>query len=261
MPYLVGWLSGPKRTIGDRMCESTRRFESCPHRLRIIFLNTWHAGIKTKLFDFISKEVEKTDIFCFQEFDKQYFDEMAGKLPNFNGIFWTKKYINDWDFYQSLYINRSLPFEEVSKNFQAVIIKGERDLLVCNIHGVSLPGDKKDSEERLKYSKTIIDFAKIKNISTIIGGDFNLNPDTKSVKMFEEAGYRNLVEQFGIKTTRNHFAWNQAMQQQKNEGLEFFGKQYFADYVFTSPDVKVKSFEVPNIEISDHLPLILGFEI
>jgi len=34
-----------------------------------------------------------------------------------------------------------------------------------------------------------------------------------------------------------------------------------SDYVFVSLEVKVKKFEVPNIEISDHLPLILDFEM
>ena len=43
-------------------------------------------------------------------------------------------------------------------------------------------------------------------------------------------------------------------------GWKFFGKQHFADYVFVSKDVKVKKFEVPYLEISDHLPLILDFE-
>jgi hypothetical protein len=32
--YLVGWPSGLRRTLGKRVCESTRRFESCPHRNR-----------------------------------------------------------------------------------------------------------------------------------------------------------------------------------------------------------------------------------
>jgi hypothetical protein len=30
---------------------------------------------------------------------------------------------------------------------------------------------------------------------------------------------------------------------------------------FVSPEIKVKSFKVPDVEISDHLPMILDFEI
>ena len=35
--------------------------------------------------------------------------------------------------------------------------------------------------------------------------------------------------------------------------------QKFADYVFVSPDVNVESFSVPDIDISDHMPLVLEF--
>lgn len=257
----MGWLSGSRRTLGKRMGESPRRFESCPHRLRIIFLNTWHSKIKENLYKFILKQSPKIDIFCLQEFDKEFFEEMEKKLKDFNSLYWTKKYINDWDFYQSMYIKDTFKFDDVSESFQAAIIRGKTSFLVCNIHGVSLPGHKNDSEERIEQSQTIINFAKKMKMPTVIGGDFNLNPDTKSIKMFEEAGFRNLIGEYGIKATRNHFAWDQAVQQQEEGGREFFGKQLFADYVFVSPGISVKNFEVPDIEISDHLPLVLDFEI
>ena len=77
-------------------------------------------------------------------------------------------------------------------------------------------------------------------------------PNTKSIKMIKEAGYKNLIKDFGIKTTRNKLAWDQFPDEEK---------QNFADYVFVSPEIKVRKFSVPNLEISDHLPLILDFEI
>lgn len=229
--------------------------------MRVIFLNAWHAKIKEKLFNFIGKQASKTDIFCLQELDREFFDELGRKLNDFNGIYLKEKYIYDWDFHQSLYVNKKFDFKEVPGGCQAIVVRDSKDFLVCNIHGVSLPGDKNDSDERLKQSKLIIDFAKKISLPAIIGGDFNLNPDTKSIKMFETAGYRDLIKEYKIKATRNHFAWEQAERHLKEKGWEFFGEQPFADYVFTSPEVKVKDFEVPYMEISDHLPLILEFEI
>jgi len=86
----------------------------------------------------------------------------------------------------------------------------------------------------------------------VIGGDFNLMPDTESVGLFEKSGYKNLIKDFDIKTTRSSL----------NSGKYPEGDiQYFADYAFVSPEVKVKDFKVPQVEISDHLPLILEFEI
>ena len=84
----------------------------------------------------------------------------------------------------------------------------------------------------------------------MIGGDFNLAPETKSIAMLTENGYRDLIKDFKIRTTRNRLAWEMYPE----------SKQYFSDYVFASPEVKVKEFTVPENEISDHLPLILDIE-
>ena len=77
--------------------------------------------------------------------------------------------------------------------------------------------------------------------------------DTESVRMFEEAGYRNLIRDFDIKTTRNQISWDM---------WPDLPKQLWADFVFVSPDIKVKSFVVPeDDESSDHLPMILEVDL
>ena len=132
---------------------------------------------------------------------------------------------------------------------------GNKVVNLMNVHGKAHPGHKKDIPERILQSQKIIDFMADKSGPKIIGGDFNLLPDTESVKMFEKAGYKNLIKDFNIENTRNRLSWEQFQHQPD------FVKQYFADFCFVSPDVKVKSFEVPYNEVSDHLPLILDFEI
>jgi endonuclease/exonuclease/phosphatase family metal-dependent hydrolase len=84
----------------------------------------------------------------------------------------------------------------------------------------------------------------------IIGGDLNLMPDTESVRMFAANGYRDLIAEFKIPTTRNRLVWDKFPD----------SKQYYSDYVFVSPEVKVREFSVPNNEISDHLPLIVDIQ-
>ncbi len=121
----------------------------------------------------------------------------------------------------------------------------ERKLYIINVHGDSRPINKQDSEERIYQSQTIIDFLKDKAGLKIVGGDFNLFPDTQSVKMFEECGYRNLIREYNIDTTRNELAWI------------YPEKHLFADYAFVGPGVEVIDFQVPKNEISDHLPMIL----
>lgn len=74
-------------------------------------------------------------------------------------------------------------------------------------------------------------------------GDFNLDPDTKSLKILER-NLKNLIKEYKISTTRS----------------SLYARQHkFADYVLVSPGIKVINFQVPDIAISDHLPMILEF--
>lgn len=116
---------------------------------------------------------------------------------------------------------------------------------IANVHGLPKPG-KLDNLDRIRQSQEILDaFASLSGIK-IIGGDLNVLPETESVRVFEAAGYKNLIKDFGIKTTRNKIAWA------KHPGNEL----YYSDYVFVS-GASVASFEVPAEIVSDHQPMIL----
>ena len=60
-----------------------------------------------------------------------------------------------------------------------------------------------------------------------------------------EQEFKNLIKEYKVPTTRSKFY------DRPNDK--------YADYTFVSSDVEVKSFEVPDLEVSDHLPMILEF--
>ena len=233
--------------------------------MRIIFLNTWCAKTGKVFFDYIASSSNSVDIFALTEIPPDLFSELKSLLPGFNGYYDEGLFdiTMGVTYGQAVFVRNNLDVKPLNRVFtfkntptdvgfaSPFIIKNNLgSFCLVNVHGKAKPGNKFDTPVRLKQSENIIESIKDIRHPTIIGGDFNLYPNTKSVKMFEEAGYRNLIAGFGIKNTRNEISWK-----------EFNKKQYFADYVFTSPDVMVKSFEVPYVEISDHLPLILEFEI
>ena len=79
-----------------------------------------------------------------------------------------------------------------------------------------------------------------------------LEANTKSVSLFKDNGcYIDLIKRYKILTTRNRLIWDEYPD----------NKQYFSDYVFVGPTVQVTEFLVPDIEISDHLPIILKFSL
>lgn len=120
-------------------------------------------------------------------------------------------------------------------------------LQIINIHGI-WNKDRLGDERTINQSKFLIEAALEKNIPTIILGDFNLIPDSESIKLMD-SHFINLIKEYGIKSTRPTF----------DDGLD--RGDMVVDYIFVNNQIKVNDFKVVNTDISDHLPLILDFEI
>jgi len=120
---------------------------------------------------------------------------------------------------------------------------GNRSIL--NFHGLWNGGGKGDSEDRLLQSDRIIQFMKTLSNPYVMSGDFNLLPDTQSIKKLEDFGLRNLIKEYNITSTRTSF---------------YTKAEKFADYALTSKEITVKDFKVLSDEVSDHSPLYLEFE-
>jgi endonuclease/exonuclease/phosphatase family metal-dependent hydrolase len=120
-------------------------------------------------------------------------------------------------------------------------------LRVINYHGIWTK-EKVGNPETLKACKKILSLAKGANYPTIIAGDFNLFPDTPSMKIFYK-DFISLVDEFSIITTRP-----------QNNELSNLDRNV-VDYILVSKDITVKSFNVPDLNISDHLPLVLDFDL
>lgn len=254
--------------------------------MKIISLNTWgaRAGLEN-LLRFL-KSHKDADIFCLQEiWSHGGGDIMLGKtaggellegvttallqkieeiLPDHTMYFRPHFY----DFYglamfvkkdievveegeTFVYKDRGYISEEEAgnhaRNIQYVTIKNNDQLkTIINFHGLWNGKGKNDSEDRLIQSDNILNF--IKNLSHpfIICGDFNLRPDTNSIKKFEDFGLRNLIKEYGITSTRT--------------SLYRKTSEKFADYTLVSKGIKVVDFGILKDVVSDHTPMYLEFE-
>lgn len=237
--------------------------------MRIIFLNSWEGKVGNKYFEFFRETSSKTDFFCLSEITPELHKNLEGLLVDYRGYFAHQPELTNSLSSQTIFVKKNYQVQVYKKELLYEAIKSDagqevpgyvlgmtlNNFSIFNVQGMAYPGHKLDTELRLKQSKQILKFASQLAKPHIIMGDFNLLPNTKSVSMFEEVGYKNLIKYFKITTTRNDLA-----DHTKND-KQYFGKQHFADYCFVSPEVKVLNFEVPNVEVSDHLPLILDFEI
>jgi len=249
--------------------------------MKIITLNTWGGRIYKELTNFLSKHRE-VDIFCFQEVlkggngktnrgeIKSLYEEIGKILTEYVGYF--SEY-GDGGYYSES--SKNLDFKYgiacfVRKNFEQSFIENialydpERkwgdydgrfaagaslvvavlDYVIVNVHGLWQGSMKKDSEARFEQSNRIMNLANKTKGKKIICGDFNLEPQTKSINMIENLPTKNLIKEFGITSTRT---------------LLYTKDVKFADYIFVGVDEKVLDFKVLTDEVSDHSPLYLEF--
>lgn len=261
--------------------------------LRILSLNLWGGQVLDPLLAFIRAQAPGVDIFCFQEmldasvriplgcrFRTTLFAELSAELPEFDGRF---DPMVTWEetaedgrrvgipFGLATFARRSLPIARreavtviehlddldaspgqhwITRPVQLTHLRGPRGpLLVANYHGMARPGTKLDSPDRIAQSlalRRILAEQAGPDGAVALLGDLNLLPETESVRLLEQA-YRNLVVERGVPTTRSRL----------NPHFGTPTEQRHADYAFVSPALTVVDFEVPDVEISDHLPLIL----
>lgn len=121
-----------------------------------------------------------------------------------------------------------------------------KKLRVINYHGIWTK-DKKGNEKTLDACKKILKIAKKFNGNVIICGDFNLFPGTVSIKQFNQ-DFISLVDKYNIRTTRP-------------SSNELNKLRNVVDYIFVDRSINVNSFEVIDNDVSDHLPLILNFDL
>ncbi len=142
-------------------------------------------------------------------------------------------------------------FGTIGIGFQYLRLKkAGSPLIILNVHGNSRPSDKLDTVDRLTQVQKIKDFLKNASGQKIVCGDFNLMPETQSIRILEE-NMKNLIKEFAILDTRGKLN----ARKYPND----HSPQRFGDYIFVSPNINVISFKVPSALVSDHLPLILEY--
>jgi len=126
------------------------------------------------------------------------------------------------------------------------VADGGRRYNILNFHGLWVYRKwHSDTPLRIEQSRAIIEFIGGLKGRTVLCGDFNLTPGTESLRMLEDSGLRDLVREFGIRSTRTKKFWR--------------SRDQFADYVLVSKDVDVRDFGTLDEAVSDHLPLYLDF--
>ncbi len=243
--------------------------------MKIITLNTWGGRVREPFIGFI-KKYKDADVFCFQEIYDKAEEIMSGEYPEdsmniftdiqnlltgHTGFFrpallgvyglaiFIKKDITvleEGERFIHISTSEAITDGHHSRNMQWIKFNfDEKIYTIVNVHGLWNGEGKKDTPARIVQSNVIKKFMDASENPKILCGDFNLNPDTESVKILE-LGMKNLVKDYSISTTRTSIYFDKPGKTEK-----------FADYIFISPDIEARNFKVLPEEVSDHAALLL----
>lgn len=245
------------------------------YSIKIISLNIWGGHVKKPLIEFIKSQKGEVDIFFLQEVynnapkkisadenevSLNIFQELQELLPEYTGVFqpvvgseygiaaFVKNGVNIVDKgVISIHENPDYPGlgPTHSRKMQWLKCKvGDQVFCAMNVHGLWNGMGKTDTPPRLAQSKKIKDFIDNLQEPKILCGDFNLRPDTESIRILENSSLRNLISTCNITSTRTSL---------------YTKDEKYADYIFISPEVKVNKFTVLPDVVSDHSPLLLDW--
>lgn len=243
--------------------------------MKILQLNIWGGKLEKQIADLLNRE--SADVVCLQEVvsidggesfffldlkeiqkatgyehvyhtPSHHFNMMKRKAKWGNAIlsrfpFDDKKEVytykeptKDFDFLEDTDYN-------AGRSLQHVVIETEEGKLnILNHHGYHIGSHKNGDEETLRQCGLIADYAKSLGERVVLCGDFNLTPESESLEQINKILVNHAKEQ-SILTTRTPLTH----------------KTEVCDYIFTSPDIKVKDFQVLDDIASDHKALTIEF--
>lgn len=249
-------------------------------KIKIISLNIWRGKVLDNAVSFFKKE--NPDIINLQEvydgknisLSKNYrtFEYLKETFPEYNSVFgaqfcditplgnieegnaiFSKFPIISFEktFFDIPYgtfdNHAKTSFEDNPQStLHAEVDLGGKKLNIFNVHGI-WGIDGLDSKRRHKMVDVILDKIEGKE-SVILAGDFNMSADTAGIRRIE----RKLTSVFGT-TLINTFN----MKRKKNPGYATAA----VDMIFVSPNIKILEKKCPEIDVSNHLPLITELEV
>ncbi|MBS0616270.1 MAG: endonuclease/exonuclease/phosphatase family protein [Verrucomicrobia bacterium] len=242
--------------------------------MKLITLNIWGGHVLGPLLKFINAH-QDIDIFCFQEVYHNaerristdvenpvfldIFSKLQAHLPQHRGFFTpvvngsygicafvkkTTQVVREGEelIHENPHYKGSGPTH--SRKLQWLQCRAEGDFLIINVHGLWNGQGKTDAPERLLQSQKIKAFMDTFSLPKILVGDFNLRPETQSMKILG-VGMDNWIQVHKTASTRTRL---------------YTKEEPYADYILTS-GVTVDDFQVMPHVVSDHAPLLLDFNV
>jgi len=138
--------------------------------------------------------------------------------------------------------------EQINRHLLDVIVKiKNRFVHIFSWHG-AWTAPPHDTDETLRQGRLVRDYLNNVDGTFILGGDLNAVMASETVKLISSVA-NNLMLNAQAKMTTNP-----AVHRISPRG-------YLVDYIFASRDVDLISLKVPQVTVSDHLPIVAEVEL
>jgi endonuclease/exonuclease/phosphatase family metal-dependent hydrolase len=243
--------------------------------MKLLSLNVWQGRLERVLLKHL--EALEVDFACMQEavdisgqslglvtsyqkvgkslkLDQQFFSQLIStKFGNKDMVFGNVTY-SSVPFAQTSEVftrghhSRDHDFDAEDYNIRAfqhtVIVINGKKLNLINHHGHHIDEHKLGDSETERQVSQIIDYIQGLDGAVILCGDFNLSPESQSIKLIE-ASLENMSTKYSLNTTRSNLTY----------------KKEVCDYIFVNDQIKVNNFAMDTTIISDHNALIIDFDL
>lgn len=244
--------------------------------MKIVQANIWGGKLGQQIIDFL--KAEEPDFVCMQEVNGlegrsgyKFFatlDEIkegAGLGHAFMSPTYSARYMEREISYGNAILSR-LPFgstetifthREYIRNFDverdggnirnlqiATVKAGGKTLTLLNHHGYWIYGTKAGNDATMKQMRMVAEQVRKLKGPVIMCGDFNLSPDSESLKLINKE-LKNLTKEHGLERTYTQLS----------------PLDEICDYIFVNDKVAVKSFRKSEELISDHNALVMEFDL
>lgn len=244
--------------------------------MTILSLNVWGGQKREALLEFLSSHAGAVDVFCLQEMTSasvpvehkdravmtlDLAEQISQVLPDHELRLAPSR--QQWGELLVLAVQKTLPVldqghTKVVTNgppnrpsskgayLQFVRLTGEHQpITIANLHGYWEPDEGEDKPPRDEQVDNLVKFIDQQTNPVILCGDFNMNRNSRGIDRLSDR-LTNLIRTHQVTTTRP--AWN------AYHGI-------VTDYMFVSPELPVRSFEVLTDDVSDHLALLVDVTI
>lgn len=187
------------------------------------------------------------DIKLIGDPDSMYGNAVFSKLPVVEKNVLVLKDFRPVSFDEAMGNDNSTSEVQNTHLLDAKVNLGGKELRIISWHG-AWTAPPKDTEETLRQAKMVCDYLSKINGPFILGGDLNNIIGNKTIDMISGVA-NNLMIYSGVEATTNR------------KVHKIRPRGYLIDYIFTSFDIRAISLKVPEITVSDHLPVITELEI